>query len=104
VGFALLEALCGVSHVTPLSKTAYKCLFNKRKIVDRTKFRDYYRKAYRQPDGTDVIHGTPLEEPYFAKALPVVKEQLKRAGVRLALLMNAAADGTLPPNLLQLSE
>jgi hypothetical protein len=51
-----------------------------------------------------VIHGTPLEEPYFAKALPVVKEQLKRAGVRLALLMNAAADGTLPPNLLQLSE
>jgi len=60
--------------------------------------------AYRQPDGTDVIHGTPLEEPYFAKALPVVKEQLKKAGVRLALLMNAAADGTLPPNLLQLSE
>jgi len=53
---------------------------------------------------TDVIHGTPLEEPYFAKALPVVKEQLKKAGVRLALLMNAAADGTLPPNLLQLSE
>jgi hypothetical protein len=51
-----------------------------------------------------VIHGTPLEEPYFAKALPVVKEQLKKAGVRLALLINAAADGTLPPNLLQLSE
>jgi hypothetical protein len=60
--------------------------------------------SLQPPDGTDVIHGTPLEEPYFAKALPVVKEQLKKAGVRLALLMNAAADGTLPPNLLQLSE
>jgi hypothetical protein len=24
------------------SKTAYKCLFNKQKIVYRTKFRDYY--------------------------------------------------------------
>ena len=29
------------------SKTAYKCLFNKQKIAYRTKFCDYYRKAYR---------------------------------------------------------
>jgi hypothetical protein len=60
--------------------------------------------AYVQPDGTDVLPGTALAEPYFARALPVVREQLKKAGVRLAHLLNAAADGTLPPNLLQLSE
>ena len=70
----------------------------------RESFQRARQVAYVQPDGTHVIHGTPLDESYFAWALPVVREQLKKAGVRLALLINAAADGTLPPNLLQLSE
>jgi hypothetical protein len=41
-----------------------------------------------------------LSDDYFDAALPIVREQLKKAGVRLAHLINAAADGTLPLNLL----
>jgi hypothetical protein len=60
--------------------------------------------AYVHPDGTAVMEGAPLTEPYFDRALPIVKEQLKKAGVRLAFLLNAVAAGTLPPNLVELRE
>jgi hypothetical protein len=43
------------------------------------------------------LHGLGVEES------PVVREQLKRAGVRLAHLINAAAAGTLPVNMLSLA-
>ena len=60
--------------------------------------------AYVHPDGTAVMDGAQLTEPYFDRALPIVKEQLKKAGVRLAFLLNAVAAGTLPPNLVELRE
>ena len=38
----------------------------------------------------------PCHRAYFERALPIVKEQMKKVGVRLARLIEAAADGTLP--------
>ena len=60
--------------------------------------------AYVQPGGAPVVNGTTLSDPYFNDARPVVVEQLKKAGVRLAYLINAAAAGTLPTNMLKLAE
>jgi hypothetical protein len=59
--------------------------------------------AYRQPNGNPVIAGSVLGDDYFNAARPVVIERLKQAGVRLAHLINAAADGTLPTRLLELN-
>jgi len=36
-----------------------------------------------------------LGEVYFEKSLPVVRQQFQKAGVRLAFLINSAAEGTL---------
>src|SRR5262245_4504213 len=58
--------------------------------------------AYRQPNGSPVIEGSVLGDDYFNAARAVVVERLQQAGVRLAHLINAAADGTLPSHLLEL--
>jgi nuclease S1 len=60
-------------------------------------------KAYKKPDGTKVMANDLLSDPYFNAAAPVVRERLKQAGVRLAHLINAAAAGTLPVNILQIA-
>jgi hypothetical protein len=57
-------------------------------------------KAYAQPDGSPVANNDTLGDTYFTAAAPVAREQLKKAGVRLATLINAAADGTLPMTML----
>jgi hypothetical protein len=44
-----------------------------------------------------------LTDAYFKAASPVLREQLKKAGVRLAHLINAAAAGTLPINMLRVT-
>jgi hypothetical protein len=59
--------------------------------------------AYRKPDGSRVQPNETLGDAYFAAARPVLETQLKKAGVRLAALLNAAAAGTLPPRLVTLS-
>jgi hypothetical protein len=44
-----------------------------------------------------------LSDAYFNAASPVVREQVRKAGVRLAHLINAVAAGTLPVNVLRLT-
>lgn len=60
--------------------------------------------AYTKPDGTKVQTNDTLSTPYFNAAQPLVREQLKKAGVRLAHLINAAAAGTLPRNMIGLDQ
>ena len=53
-------------------------------------------EAYKRPEGggfVDVEEGDALGDAYFDRALPVVKEQLQKAGVRLAFLLNSIAAG-----------
>jgi hypothetical protein len=59
--------------------------------------------AYRKPDGSRVQPNEMLSDAYFNAAWPVVEIQLKKAGVRLAAILNAAAAGTLPVRLITLS-
>jgi hypothetical protein len=59
--------------------------------------------AYTKPDGTQVQDNDFLVDAYFAPAIDAVKVQVKKAGVRLAMLIDAAAAGTLPPHLLNLA-
>lgn len=58
-------------------------------------------KAYSHADGTPVANGETLSAAYLDAAFPVAKERLKKAGVRLAFLINAAAAGTLPANMIK---
>ena len=60
-------------------------------------------RAYLKPDGQRVRPNDLLSTEYFNAAAPVVREQLKKAGVRLANLINAAASGALPVNMLRLA-
>jgi len=60
-------------------------------------------RAYTKSDGQAVMENDLLSDDYFNAARPVVVEQLKKAGVRLAHLINTAAAGTLPVNMLMLS-
>lgn len=65
-------------------------------------YRLAYEFAYRySQDGPRVAQGDSLGEEYFERAAPVVREQILKAGVRLAHLINSAADGSLrfPPVL-----
>jgi hypothetical protein len=59
--------------------------------------------AYTKPDSTPVTDGDTLDDAYFAAASDAVKLQLKRAGVRLATLIEAAAAGTMPEHLLKVA-
>jgi hypothetical protein len=59
--------------------------------------------AHTKPDGTQVQDNDFLDDAYFAPAIDAVKLQIKKAGVRLAMLIDAAAAGTLPANLLKLT-
>jgi hypothetical protein len=59
--------------------------------------------GYAKPDGTAVQDGDTLDDAYFTAALDVVKLQLKKAGVRLATLIEAAAAGTMPEHLLKVT-
>jgi hypothetical protein len=61
------------------------------------------QRAYTKPDGTQVQDGDSLDDAYFTPAIDTVKVQIKKAGVRLAMLIDAAAAGTLPANLLKLT-
>ncbi len=45
--------------------------------------------------------GNRIDQQYYGRALRASKTQLQRAGVRLAALLNAIADGTLNPDLLE---
>jgi hypothetical protein len=56
-------------------------------------------RAYRHPDGAPVLSGDDLGERYFEAAGPVVETRLMRAAVRLAYLIDAAASGSLPRNM-----
>jgi hypothetical protein len=56
--------------------------------------------AYRHPDGAPVESGDELGASYFEAARPVVETQLMKAAVRLAHLIDAAAHGSLPRNML----
>jgi hypothetical protein len=60
-------------------------------------------RAYTKQDGTAVMDGDLLSDDYFMLAEPVVRERLKQAGVRLAHLINSAAAGTLPVNMIQVT-
>lgn len=59
--------------------------------------------AYTKPDGTAVAEDDFLDDAYFTPALDAVKLQLKKAGVRLAALIEAAANGTMPEHLLKVA-
>ena len=59
--------------------------------------------AYRRPDGSPVEDGSFLDDDYFRSAIDVVRLRLKQAGVRLAALIEAAAEGTAPKQLLTLT-
>jgi len=49
------------------------------------------REAYKDPaTGQRMKPGTKLADAYQEKSLPVVKERLFRAGVRLATVLNEA--------------
>jgi hypothetical protein len=61
-------------------------------------------KAYTKPDGTKVMQNDVLGDDYFNVARPVVEEQLKKAGVRLANLIEAVAAGALPVNMIKLAK
>jgi len=59
--------------------------------------------AYTKPDGTAVAESDFLDDAYFNPAIDAVKLQLKKAGVRLATLIEAAAGGPMPEHLLQVT-
>ena len=61
-------------------------------------------KAYVKPDGTKVMQNDVLGDDYFDAARPVVEEQLKKAGVRLANLIEAVASGTLPVAMIKVTK
>ena len=52
--------------------------------------------AYRLPNGDEVVDGTRLDDDYIAKAAPIAKEQIFKAAVRLAAIIEAAAGGSTP--------
>ena len=57
--------------------------------------------AYVDENGSFLENGAELEDAYFSRASPVVGQRLKQAGVRLAFLINSAAAGTLPRNMIE---
>jgi S1/P1 Nuclease len=57
--------------------------------------------AYVDENGSFLEDGAELEDAYFHRASPVVRQRLKQAGVRLAFLINSAAAGTLPRNMIE---
>ena len=59
--------------------------------------------AYRHADGSDVRTGDDLAQEYFDHAWGAAELQLMRAAVRLAYLIDAAADGSLPRNMVGLT-
>jgi hypothetical protein len=61
------------------------------------------QKAYVKPDGTAVQDNDFLDDAYFTRAIDTVKVQIKKAGVRLATLIEAAAAGTMPEHLLKVT-
>lgn len=61
------------------------------------------QKAYVKPDGTEVQDDDFLDDAYFAPAIETVKLRIKQAGVRLAMLIEAAAAGTMPEHLLKVT-
>ena len=60
-------------------------------------------RAYAKPDGTAVQDNDLLDDAYFTAGTEAVKLQLKRAGLRLAMLIEAAAGGTMPEHLLKVA-
>ena len=61
------------------------------------------QRAYVKPDGSRVQDGELLDADYFARAIDAARLQVKRAGVRLAALIEAAAAGKMPPDLVTLA-
>jgi hypothetical protein len=58
--------------------------------------------AYRRADGSRVKPGDALGQDYFEWTRPVAETQVMKAAVRLAHLLDAAATGALPRNMLTL--
>jgi len=56
--------------------------------------------AYRMPDGSAIVNGAELGPDYFEQGVPVVTQQIMKAGVRLALLLELAGRGEISPALL----
>ena len=59
--------------------------------------------AYRHADGSEVQTGDDLGQEYFDHASGAAELQLMRAAGRLAYLIDAAADGSLPRNMVGLT-
>jgi hypothetical protein len=53
--------------------------------------------AYRQPAGALVESGDALGEDYYNDAIEIVDEQLTKAGLRLAQMLNTVFDPASPP-------
>jgi hypothetical protein len=66
----------------------------------RESFRIARGFAYPGIDGKPVQAGDELGEAYLGRSEPIVIQQLSRAGVRLAYLIDSLADGTLDTNIL----
>jgi nuclease S1 len=61
------------------------------------------QKAYVKSDGSEVQENDFLDDAYFTPAIQTVKQRIKQAGVRLAMLIEAAAAGTMPAHLLNVT-
>jgi hypothetical protein len=61
------------------------------------------QKAYVKSDGSEVQENDFLDDAYFTPTIQTVKQRIKRAGVRLAMLIEAAAAGTMPDHLLNVT-
>jgi hypothetical protein len=48
--------------------------------------------AYRTPSGAEITSGDALGEDYYNDTIPIVDEQLTKAGLRLAVMLNAVYD------------
>lgn len=59
--------------------------------------------GYTKPDGNAVEANDLLDEDYFDPAGDAIRLQIKKAAVRLAALIEAAAAGTLPAQLLRVT-
>lgn len=57
--------------------------------------------AYANVDGTDIADGTVLDESYYASRIPVVRERLAVAGVRLAAAMEQIFGTTSGPTTIE---
>lgn len=66
----------------------------------RESFRLARTYAYPGMDGKPIKSGDVIGKDYYLRSLPIVKNQLAKAGIRLAWLINQLAEGKLDTNIL----